>query len=145
MVAMDILQRDDLAFPQSLPEFQQLFPNDAVCKAYLERACWPDGFTCRYCAAVGDPFRIVARPGTVRALSSDSMVLPQMGIGALLVHGIDGIVDGSVEMIDGGKGLMSEEMALQIAPRMLDVIEFRCIFGQPFRSQPSRPGRHCLA
>ena len=26
MTAMDIHQRDDLAFPQSLPEFQKLFP-----------------------------------------------------------------------------------------------------------------------
>src|SRR5664280_70531 len=69
MVAMDILQRDDLAFPQSLPEFQQQFPNDAACAAYLERACWPDGFTCRYCGAVGEPFRIVARPGILECRS----------------------------------------------------------------------------
>ena len=25
---MDVLQRDDLSFPQSLPEFQRLFPNE---------------------------------------------------------------------------------------------------------------------
>jgi hypothetical protein len=65
MTAMDILQRDDLAFPQSLPEFQQQFPNDAACAAYLELTCWPDGFTCRYCGAVGEPFRIVTRPGVL--------------------------------------------------------------------------------
>ena len=41
-----IQQRDDLAFPQSLPEFQQLFPDDAACAAYLGRARWPDGFVC---------------------------------------------------------------------------------------------------
>ncbi len=35
MTAMDIHQRDDLAIPQSLPEFQQQFPDDAACAAYL--------------------------------------------------------------------------------------------------------------
>ncbi len=35
MAAMDIHQRDDLAFPQSLPEFQRLFPDDAACAAIL--------------------------------------------------------------------------------------------------------------
>ena len=69
MTAVDILQRDDLAFPRSLPEFQQQFPNDAACAAYLELACWPDGFTCRYCGAVGEPFRIVTRPGVLECRS----------------------------------------------------------------------------
>jgi len=65
MTAMDIHQREDLAFPQSLPEFQRQFPNDAACAAYLEHACWPDGFICRHCGAVGEPFRIVTRPGVL--------------------------------------------------------------------------------
>jgi len=46
MTAMDILQRDDLLFTQSLPEFQRLFRDDAACAAYLERARWPEGFIC---------------------------------------------------------------------------------------------------
>ena len=33
---MDVFAHGDLPFPQSLPEFQQLFPNDAACAAYLE-------------------------------------------------------------------------------------------------------------
>jgi hypothetical protein len=33
---MDIHQRDDLAFPQSLPEFQKLFPDDAACAPILD-------------------------------------------------------------------------------------------------------------
>ena len=45
MAAMDIHHRDDLAFPRSLPEFQQLFPDDAACAAYLGRARWPSGFS----------------------------------------------------------------------------------------------------
>ena len=37
---MDVLDHADLAFPQSLPEFQRLFPDDAACAAYLEKARW---------------------------------------------------------------------------------------------------------
>ena len=37
---MDVLDRTDLPFPQSLPEFQRLFSDDAACAAYLERARW---------------------------------------------------------------------------------------------------------
>ena len=33
----------DLPFPRSLPEFQQLFPNDQACADYLERIRWPKG------------------------------------------------------------------------------------------------------
>ena len=36
---MDVLQRDDLPFPRSLPEFrEQLFPDEAKCAAYMEKA-----------------------------------------------------------------------------------------------------------
>ena len=42
---MDVLDRAGLAFPKSLPEFQQLFPNDAACASYLEKARWAEGFT----------------------------------------------------------------------------------------------------
>ncbi len=41
---MDVLDRADLPFPHSLPEFQRLFPDDAACAAYLEKARWGDGF-----------------------------------------------------------------------------------------------------
>ena len=43
---MDVLDRADLPFPHSLPEFQRLFPDDAACAAYLEKARWGDGFAC---------------------------------------------------------------------------------------------------
>ena len=52
---MDVLQRDDLPFPQSLPEFQQLFPNEAACAAYMEKARWGDEFVCPHCHAAGEP------------------------------------------------------------------------------------------
>jgi hypothetical protein len=63
MMGMDVHRRDDLAFPQSLPEFQRLFPDDVACATYLERARWADGFVCPYCGVVAEPFRIATRPG----------------------------------------------------------------------------------
>ena len=62
---MDIHDRNDLPFPQSLPEFQWLFPDDKTCAAYLERARWGDGFTCPHCQEAGEPFRIATRPGVL--------------------------------------------------------------------------------
>lgn len=67
--AVDILARDDLPFPESLPEFQELFPDDAACAAYLERARWADGFSCPHCGVVGEPFRIANRPGILQCRS----------------------------------------------------------------------------
>ena len=63
---MDILDRDDLKFPQSLPDFQRLFPNESSCAAYLMKARWKDGFACPHCHEVGDPIRFVNRPGVLR-------------------------------------------------------------------------------
>ena len=63
---MDIHQRDDLPFPASLPEFQRLFPNDAACAAYLEKARWRKGFICLHCGAIGEPYRFAKRPGVLR-------------------------------------------------------------------------------
>jgi hypothetical protein len=34
---MDVLDHSGQPFPQSLPEFQRLFPDDRACAAYLER------------------------------------------------------------------------------------------------------------
>jgi predicted RNA-binding Zn-ribbon protein involved in translation (DUF1610 family) len=55
-----------LPFPQSLPEFQQLFPTDAACAAYLEKVRWESGFVCPSCGVVGEPFRFEKRPGVLR-------------------------------------------------------------------------------
>ena len=63
---MDILDRDDLQFPQSLPEFQRLFPDESSCAAYLMKARWKDSFVCPHCHEVGDPIRFVNRPGVLR-------------------------------------------------------------------------------
>jgi hypothetical protein len=37
-ILMDIDQRAALPFPHSLLEFQRLFPDDAACAEYLEKA-----------------------------------------------------------------------------------------------------------
>ena len=44
--AHDVHRRGNLRFPQSLPDFQRLFPDDGACAAYLENARWSDGFVC---------------------------------------------------------------------------------------------------
>lgn len=54
-MVIDLLERDDLLFPRSLPKFQRMFPNEATCAAYLERARWADGFVCDHCGVrLGD-------------------------------------------------------------------------------------------
>ena len=63
---MDVLDRADLPFPHSLPEFQRLFPDDAACAAYLEKARWGDGFACPHCGTAGEPFHFENRPGDLR-------------------------------------------------------------------------------
>jgi transposase-like protein len=63
---MDILQRNDLLFPGSLPEFQRLFPDDKACAAYLEKVRWRDGFVCSHCQTAEEPFRFTNRPGVLR-------------------------------------------------------------------------------
>ena len=66
---MDVLDRADLPFPESLPEFQRLFPNDKSCAAYLEKTRWEGGFTCPHCGVVAEPFRIATRPGILTCRS----------------------------------------------------------------------------
>lgn len=36
-------------FPRSLPAFQQRFPDEAACAAYLAQLRWPEGFVCPAC------------------------------------------------------------------------------------------------
>jgi transposase-like protein/predicted RNA-binding Zn-ribbon protein involved in translation (DUF1610 family) len=63
---MDVLQYDNLPFPKSLPQFQQLFPDDTACASYLEKVRWQDGFICPHCGAEGEPYRFENRPGVLR-------------------------------------------------------------------------------
>jgi transposase-like protein len=59
-------ERSDLAFPTSLAQFQRLFPDDAACAAYLEKARWENGFICQWCEEKRDPYRFATRPGVLR-------------------------------------------------------------------------------
>ena len=59
---MDVLDHADTPFPESLPDFQRMFPDDAACAAYLEKSRWDKGFTCPHCGVVGEPFRFANRP-----------------------------------------------------------------------------------
>jgi hypothetical protein len=36
-------------FPETVPEFQASFPDDAACRQYLVESRWPDGFRCPGC------------------------------------------------------------------------------------------------
>ncbi len=60
MVVMEIRQ------PQSLLEFQQMFPSEMACAAYLEAIRWPDGFACPTCRVSSKAQRIVTRPRIIR-------------------------------------------------------------------------------
>jgi hypothetical protein len=66
IMAIDILERGDLPFPHSLPEFQRLFPDEAACTSYLERARWGNGFVCSHCGASDEPYRFSNRLGVLR-------------------------------------------------------------------------------
>ena len=56
---------DARGFPTSLPEFQQVFPDDDACAKYLETMRWPDGFTCPKCRQNGKPYRFPTRSSVV--------------------------------------------------------------------------------
>jgi hypothetical protein len=49
-------------------------------------------------------------------------------------------VDGLVERVSMGEGLMGEVIRLEAAPDDFDVVEFWSVFGQPLDGGPVRPG-----
>src|ERR1700681_4061843 len=63
---MDVHQRGDLRLPQSLPEFQRLFPDDAACAAYLEKTRWSGGVIFPQCQGAGEAVRFAYPPGILR-------------------------------------------------------------------------------
>src|SRR5271157_4608282 len=77
--------------------------------------------------------------GEVIGLSRDSRFGQRNGH-SLLVEVVDGGVDGLVEGVDIGEGLMGEVMRLGVAPDDFDVIELWSVFGQPLDGEPVRPG-----
>ena len=65
-MVIDVLEREELPFPHSLPEFQRLFPDEAACAEYLERARWRDGFVCPHCAVADEPRYVSTRLKVLR-------------------------------------------------------------------------------
>ena len=65
-MVIDVLEREELPFPHSLPEFQHLFPDEASCADYLQRARWRDGFVCPHCAVADEPRYISTRLSVLR-------------------------------------------------------------------------------
>lgn len=65
-MVIDILEREELPFPHSLPEFQRLFPDEAACAEYLERVRWRDGFVCPHCAVADEPRHVSTRLKVLR-------------------------------------------------------------------------------
>ncbi len=53
-------------FPESLPEFQRMFPDDVACARYLEAIRWRDNFKCPKCGAEDVPFRFANRVNVLR-------------------------------------------------------------------------------
>jgi transposase-like protein len=43
-------------YPRDLTEFHQFFRNEEQCRRYLERLRWRDGFICRNCGKMGEPW-----------------------------------------------------------------------------------------
>ena len=66
---------------------------------------------------------------------SNSPVDQQIDI-SLAVQGFNGRVDFAIKRFGIDEGLMGQMVRLEIAPDNLDVIEFRCVFGQPLDSEP---------
>jgi predicted RNA-binding Zn-ribbon protein involved in translation (DUF1610 family) len=53
-------------FPESLPDFQRMFPDDTACARYLEAIRWRDNFKCPKCGAEDAPFRFANRVNVLR-------------------------------------------------------------------------------
>ena len=75
------------------------------------------------------------QPGGGAAKRRDSPVDRQIDV-SLAVQGFDGRVDFAIKRFGIGECLMGQMVRLEIAPDNLDVIEFRCVFGQPLDGEP---------
>lgn len=57
---------DETHFPETLPQFQKAFPDEAACANYLEKLRWPIGFVCSKCGAIEKPYRFKKRSTVLR-------------------------------------------------------------------------------
>lgn len=62
-----------VTYPRNRLEFDEFFPDEASCSAYLEGLRWPDGFACPQCGLIGAPWRssrsLLLCPGCERQTS----------------------------------------------------------------------------
>ena len=68
-------------------------------------------------------------------LSSDSQFVTRV-VPPFAVEIADGLMDDGFEVVEIPEGAMGEEMALQVAPRSFDPVQFRDVFRQPLHGQP---------
>jgi len=67
---LDQPSRDKLPeCPENQLDFQRMFQDEAACLRYLEKMCWPNGFICAECSAVGEPFRVSTHPRKLKCRS----------------------------------------------------------------------------
>src|SRR3954449_2564847 len=71
-------------------------------------------------------------------LSSSSVVGQRMAA-SFGIEFPDGVVDGLIEVVRSGEGLVSEVMPLQVAPETLDIVQLRSVFRQPLDPEPMSP------
>lgn len=53
-------------FPETLVDFQRMFPDERACLEYLAELRWPEGFACPSCGVVREPQRLTTRPRVLR-------------------------------------------------------------------------------
>jgi predicted MFS family arabinose efflux permease len=75
---------------------------------------------------------------TLPVLSSNSVVGPRMAA-SFGIEFPDGIMDGLIEVVRSGEGLVGEVMPLQVAPETLDIVQLRSGFRQPLDREPVGP------
>src|SRR3954454_22298595 len=73
------------------------------------------------------------------SLSSDSLIVAHLALPFVIEFG-DRLMDGQFEMLDGLECPVGEEVALEVAPGALDVVQFGRVFWQPLDSQPGPHG-----
>src|SRR3982750_343442 len=73
-----------------------------------------------------------------QSLSSSSMVSQRMAA-SFGIEFPDGVVDGRIEVVRSGEGLVREVMPLQGAPETLDIVQLRSIVRQPLDPEPMSP------
>ena len=70
-----------------------------------------------------------------RRLSSNSVVGQRMAA-SFGIEFPDGVMDGLIEVVRSGEGLVGEVMPLQVAPETLDIVQLRSVFRQPLDREP---------